>query len=195
MTAFAGDVRRFDPFDPFDPGEFTTFSAAAVAAANIRHRPSADFLRDVGIPGRPNPWFDLVDGTPEQARTLGDAYDDLRERWTDLPEGAEGWLLLGMVPHDDIALDGVTGVVHCLPGDESRTYPLNKDLPSFAHFLRLLEKERPNYDFESELEDIDPESAATRLSEQMREIDPAALEVSNSRWHDILEYVAEPEAR
>jgi hypothetical protein len=29
----------------------------------------------------------------------------------------------------------------------------------------------------------------------MREIDPAALEVGHSRWHDILEYVAEPEAR
>lgn len=48
-----------------------------------------------------------------------------------------------------------------------------------AHFLHLLEKERPNHDFESEIENIDP----------------AALDVSNSRWHDILEYVAEPEAR
>ncbi|MFF7279189.1 SUKH-4 family immunity protein [Streptomyces griseorubiginosus] len=56
----------------------------------------ADLLRDVGIPARPNPWFDL------------------RERRTDLPEGAEGWLLLGMVPYDDIALDGVSGVMHCL---------------------------------------------------------------------------------
>lgn len=155
----------------------------------------ADFLRNVGIPARPNPWFDLVDGSPEQTRTLGEAYDDLRERWTDLPEGAENWLLLGMVPYDDIALDAVTGIVHCLPGDESETYPLNKDLPSFAHFLYLLEEERPNYDFESELENTDPEGAAARLAERMREIDPAALEVSNSRWHDILEYVAEPEAR
>ena len=74
----------------------------------------ADLLRDVGIPARPNPWFDLVDGTPEQTRTLGEVYDDLRERWTDLPEGAAGWLLLGMAPYDDIALDGVSGVMHCL---------------------------------------------------------------------------------
>ncbi|WP_020122639.1 SUKH-4 family immunity protein [Streptomyces canus] len=157
--------------------------------------PSADLLRDVGIPARPNPWFDFVDGSPEQARTLGDAYDDLRERWADLPEGAEGWLLLGTVPYDDIALDGVSGVVYCLPGDESEIYPLNKDLPSFSRFLHLLEKERPNYDFESELDHVDPESAATRLTEQMREIDPAALAVPHSRWHDILEHVAEPEAR
>lgn len=157
--------------------------------------PSADLLRNVGIPARPNPWFDLVDGSPEQARTLGDAYGDLRERWTDLPEGAEGWLVLGTVPYDDIALDGVSGAVYCLPGDESEIYPLNKDLPTFARFLCLLEKERPNYDFESELANIDPESAAARLTEQMREIDPAALAVTHSRWHDILEHVAEPEAR
>lgn len=155
----------------------------------------ADFLRDVGVPAGPNPWFDLVDGSPAQTRTLGDTYDDLRERWTDLPEGAESWLLLGTVPYDDIALDRVTGIVHCLPGGESETYPLNKDLPSFAQFLQLLEKERPNYDFASELENIDPQSSAARLTERMRKIDPAALEVSNSRWHDILEYVAEPEAR
>ncbi|MET9457093.1 SUKH-4 family immunity protein [Streptomyces canus] len=187
MTALTGDVPRFDP------EELTTFSAAAVAC--IRHEPSADFLRNVGIPTRPNPWFDLVDGSPEQVRMLGDAYDDLRERWTDLPEGAERWLLLGTVPYDDIAMDGVSGTVYCLPGDASETYPLNKDLPSFAHFLRLLGKERANYDFESEVENIDPQSAAARLTEQMREIDPAALDVPNSRWHDILEYVAEPEAR
>ena len=142
MTVPSGDVRRADP------QERTIISAAAVAG--IRHEPSADFLRDVGIPARPNPWFDLVDGSPEQTKTLGDAYADLHERWTDLPEGAEGRLLPGTVPCDDI-----------------------------AHFLHLLEKKRPNYDFGSEIENVDP----------------AALDVSNSRWHDILEYVAEPEAR
>jgi hypothetical protein len=126
----------------FGPEELTTYSAVVVA--NIQHEPSARFLRDVGIPARPNPWFDLVDGTPEQVRALGDCYDDLRERWTNLPEGAEGWLLLGMVPYDDIALDGITGTVYCLPGDESEIYPLNRDINSFAHFLYLLEKERPH---------------------------------------------------
>ncbi|GGZ39203.1 SUKH-4 family immunity protein [Streptomyces poonensis] len=177
----------------FGPEELTTFSEEAVA--NIRHEPSVHFLRHVGIPSRPNPWFDLVDGTPEQARSMGAAYDDLRERWDNLPEGAENWLLLGMIPYDDIALDGVTGIVHCLPADESEAYPLNKDLPSFAHFLYLLEKERPNYDFESEQEELDIDGAVRRLTEQMREIDPEALEVSHSRWHDILEYVEYPEAR
>ncbi|AZQ34493.1 hypothetical protein EJ357_14230 [Streptomyces cyaneochromogenes] len=177
----------------FSPDELITFPEAVVA--NIQHGPSSHFLRHIGIPSRPNPWFDLLDGTPEQVRTAGSCYDDLRDRWTNLPEGAEGWLLLGMIPYDDIALDGVTGVVHCLPGDEFEIYPLNKDLNSFAHFLYLLEKERPNYDFESEQEILDPEGAARRLTEKMSEIDPEALEVSHSRWHNILEYVAYPEMR
>jgi hypothetical protein len=177
----------------FGPEELITLPAAALA--HIRHEPSAHFLRRIGLPSRSNPWFDLVDGTPEQARTLGDCCDDLHDRWTNLPEGAESWLVLGTIPYDDIALDGVTGVVRCLPDDASETYPLNKDLHSFAHFLYLLEKERPNYDFESEQETLDPEGAARRLAERMRDIDPEALELGRSRWHDILEYVACPEVR
>jgi len=177
----------------FGPDELITFSEAVVA--DIPHEPSARFLRDVGIPSRDNPWFDLVDDGEEELRTLGDCYDDLRERWTNLPEDAENWLLLGMIPYDDIALDGATGVVQLLPGDESDVYPLNKDLNSFAHFLYVLEKERPNYDFESEQETLDPRGAARRLTEQMREIDPEALAVRPSRWHDILEYVEFPESR
>jgi hypothetical protein len=54
-----------------------------------------------------------------------------------------------MIPYDDIALDGVTGVVYCLPGDEFQIY-------------------------------------------HMSAIDPEALGVSHSRWHNILEYVAYP---
>jgi hypothetical protein len=177
----------------FGPDELITFPEAVVA--NIPHGPSARFLRDVGLPSRPNPWFDLVDGSPEEIRTLGACYHDLHERWNNLPENAGSWLLLGMVPYDDIALDGVTGVVQCLPGDTSDGCPLNKDLSSFAHFLYLLEKERPNYDFASEQETLDPEGAARRLTERMREIDPQALAVRRSRWHDILEYVQHPEAR
>lgn len=177
----------------FGPGELTTFSDAVVA--NIQHRPSSDFLRNIGIPSRPNPWFDLVKGGPEHFRKIGDSYGNLRDRWTNLPEGAENWLLLGMIPYDDIALDGITGLVFCLPGDESEVYPLNKDLHSFAHFLYLLEMERPNWDFESEQATLDLEGAARRLAGQMREIDPEALAVSHSRWHGILEYVEYPELR
>ncbi|MEU1479230.1 SUKH-4 family immunity protein [Streptomyces sp. NPDC005760] len=177
----------------FGPDELTTFPEAVVA--DIRHGPSARFLRHVGLPSRPNPWFDLVDGSPEQTRTLGACYPDLRERWTNLPAGAESWLVLGTIPYDDIALDGVTGVVQLLPGDTCDSRPLNKDLHSFAHFLHLLEKERPHYDFASEQETLDPEGAARRLTERMREIDPEALAATRSRWHDILEYVEFPEAR
>lgn len=183
----------------FRPEELTTFTGAAVAS--IQHGPTSHFLRTVGIPSRPNPWFEFVDGTSQGTEQLGDSYRDLRDRWTNLPVGAEEWILLGTVPYDDIAVDGTTGVVHCLPGDGPETYRLNKDVVSLVHFLYLLEKERPNYAFESDQSDqsdqgtLDPEGAARRLTERMREIDPAALETSRSRWHDVLDYVAYPEIR
>lgn len=177
----------------FRPEELITLPTATLA--QIRHEPSAHFLRHIGIPARPNPWFDFVDGASEQVRTIRECYDDIHDRWTNLPDRAESWLVLGMIPYDDVVLDGENGVVHCLPGDASDAYPLSKDLYSFAHFLYLLEQERPNYDFESDQETVDPAGAARRLAERMRDVDPDALAVTHSRWHDILEHVACPDAR
>lgn len=177
----------------FGPDELVTLPVELLGG--VQHEPSLHFLRHVGIPSRPNPWFDLIEATTEELRKVGDWYDDLEECWTNLPGHAENWLLLGMIPYDDIALDGTTGTIYCLPADGEEVYPLNKDLYAFAHFLYLLEKERANWDFESEQESLDAEGATRRLTDQMREIDPEALDVDQSRWHDILEYVAYPEAR
>ena len=176
----------------FSSEELVTLSEEMLEG--IEHQASVDYLRHVGLPIRPNPWFDLIDRSRQELKTVGSCYGDLHERWTNLPGNAADWVLLGMVPYDDIALDVATGVVHCLPSDEDEVYPLNKDLPSFAHFLYLLELERPNYDDELE-QDLDPEGAEQCLIAQMREIDPAALNVSHSRWHDILEWVSDPDAR
>ncbi|KOU06481.1 hypothetical protein ADK86_06075 [Streptomyces sp. NRRL F-5755] len=155
------------------------------------------FLRDVGLPVRANPWFDLIDRSAPELMTVGACYDDPNVRWANLPANATDWVLLGMIPYDDIALDGATGTVLCLPQNENKVYPLNQDLHSFVHFLYLLEIERPNYDEEVN-EDITlagAEEAGVRLAEQMREIDPASLDVSHSRWHDILEWVSDPNSR
>ncbi|KWT63372.1 hypothetical protein ADL21_02870 [Streptomyces albus subsp. albus] len=163
----------------------------------IEHDPSLRFLREVGLPVRANPWFDLIDRSDLELRKVGACYDDLNARWANLPGNAADWVLFGMIPYDDIALDGATGTILCLPQDKDEVYPLNKDLYSFAHFLYLLEVERPNYDEEVN-EDLDyegAEEAGARLAEQMREIDPAALDVPHSRWRDILEWVSDPDAR
>ncbi|MEV5598011.1 SUKH-4 family immunity protein [Streptomyces sp. NPDC052496] len=155
---------------------------------------SRRFLREVGLPIRANPWFDLIDRSDPELKAVGACYEDLNVRWGNLPANAADWVLLGMIPYDDIALDVATGAVLCLPQDEENVYPLNKDLYSFVHSLYLLEVERPHYD-EELAEDLDPEGACERLTEQMREIDPAALDVPHSRWHDILEWVSDPDAR
>ncbi|MFH8405244.1 SUKH-4 family immunity protein [Streptomyces sp. NPDC018019] len=163
----------------------------------IEHAPSRRFLREVGLPVHANPWFDLIDRSARDLKTVGACYEGLNERWANLPDNAANWILLGTVPYDDIALDVATGTVLCLPQDEDEVYPLNKDLYSFAHFLYLLEVERPNYDEELN-EDLVPEraeEAGKRLTEQMRAIDPAALGVRHSRWHEILGWVSDPDAR
>ncbi|KOT62991.1 hypothetical protein ADK43_09000 [Streptomyces rimosus subsp. rimosus] len=163
----------------------------------IGHEPSRRFLREVGLPVRANPWFDLIDRCDPKLKKAGACYEDLRARWVNLPGNAADWVLIGMIPYDDIALDVATGAVLCLPQDEDEVYPLNKDLCSFAHFLCLLEAERPNYDEEMN-EDLDyekAEQAGQRLGEQMRAIDPAALDVPHSRWHDILAWISDPDAR
>ncbi|KOT95684.1 hypothetical protein ADK70_10420 [Streptomyces rimosus subsp. pseudoverticillatus] len=163
----------------------------------IEHEPSRHFLREVGLPVPANPWFDLIDKSRPELKKVGACYEDLDVRWANLPGNAEDWVLLGMVPYDDIALDVATGTVLCLPQNEDEAYPLNKDLYSFAHFLYLLEVERPNYDEEMN-EDLDSEGAeeaGQRLTQQLREIDPAALDVPHSRWHDILAWVSVPDAR
>ncbi|MGW7634786.1 SUKH-4 family immunity protein [Streptomyces decoyicus] len=160
----------------------------------IEHAASVDFLRNVGLPVRANPWFDLIDTSRRDLKKVGVCYEDLRTRWTNLPANAADWVLLGMVPYDDIALDVATGVVHCLPATDDEGYALNKDLHSFAHFLYLLEVERPNYD-EERAQVLDHEGAERRLSAQMREIDPAALNVQHSRWHEVLEWVSDPDTR
>ncbi|WP_234344897.1 MULTISPECIES: SUKH-4 family immunity protein [Streptomyces] len=179
----------------FSAGEVVTLAEEELGG--IGHEPSRRFLREVGLPVRANPWFDLIDRCDPKLKKAGACYEDLRARWVNLPGNAADWVLIGMIPYDDIALDVATGAVLCLPQDEDEVYPLNKDLCSFAHFLCLLEAERPNYDEEMN-EDLDyekAEQAGQRLGEQMRAIDPAALDVPHSRWHDILAWISDPDAR
>ncbi|WP_242578442.1 SUKH-4 family immunity protein [Streptomyces sp. MST-110588] len=175
----------------FSPNELITFPAEELT--DIAHEQSVDFLRQVGIPFRDNPWFDLPDGSPGCLKKLGECYKDLGIRWTNLPEEAGNWVVFGMIPYDDLALDVVTGAVYCLPDDRSEIYLFNKDLPSFVHFLYLLEKGKPDYDADRDEEQEDWEEAARHIEAQMREVDPKALEFSDSRWHDVLEYIVEPE--
>ncbi|WP_420034054.1 SUKH-4 family immunity protein [Streptomyces sp. cg28] len=133
-----------------------------------------EVLGTLGIPVWENPWFDLDDGIGERLEPVED-----------------GWIALGMIPYDDIALDPGTGEVHCLPQDGD-TYLLNSDLRSFVHFQYLLRLESPNYDWESHGK-VELEAVRERIRNTMNSIDPAALENPESRWFDVLTYIVDPE--
>lgn len=138
-----------------------------------------DVLGTLGIPVWENPWFDLDDGIGERLERV------------ETPPEADGWILLGMIPYDDIAFDPDTGKVYCLPQD-GEIYLLNSGLRSFVHFLYLLQVESPNYDWESHGKE-ELETVRLRVREAMSSVDPAALENPESCWFDVLTYIVDPE--
>ncbi|WP_234430805.1 SUKH-4 family immunity protein [Streptomyces sp. NRRL F-4489] len=58
----------------FGPEGLVTLPAGLLDG--VQHEPSSHFLRHVGIPSRPNPWFDLIEAASEKLRRVGDCYDD-----------------------------------------------------------------------------------------------------------------------
>ncbi|MFE6892757.1 SUKH-4 family immunity protein [Streptomyces sp. NPDC057694] len=156
----------------FAPDELITAPESILGP--VSDADARDVLATLGIPVWENPWFDLDDGIGEH-----------------LEPAEDGWIILGMIPYDDIALDPKTGEVHCLPQDGD-TYLLNSGLRSFVHFLYLLKSESPNYDFETHGK-AEREEVRQRIRETMTSIDPAALENPESRWFDVLTYLVDPE--
>ncbi|MFF3495251.1 SUKH-4 family immunity protein [Streptomyces sp. NPDC002795] len=157
---------------------------------------SREVLRTLGLPVWENPWFDMDDEISERLQRVSDWDVGLADRFDEIPQGAEEWISLGTIPYDDIAFDASTGVVYCL-SDESGIYPFNSSLRNFIHFLYLLQSERPKFDiehprYEQEGED-DPEMTRRRVKDAMEEIDAAALENPDSRWHEVLDYIVDSE--
>ncbi|MHC5262585.1 SUKH-4 family immunity protein [Streptomyces sp. UC4497] len=157
---------------------------------------SREVLRTLGLPVWENPWFDMDDEVSERLQHTSDWDVGLTDRFDEIPQGAEEWISLGTIPYDDIAFDASTGVVYCL-SDESGIYPLNSSLRNFIHFLYVLQSERPKFDveharYEQEGEG-DPEATRRRAKDAMEKIDPTALEHPDSRWHEVLDCIVDPE--
>jgi hypothetical protein len=177
----------------FAPAELITVSEGQLDA--VADPDAREVLRALGLPVGKNPWFGLDDRIGERFRRVGEAYDwELTERYSEVPLGADRWISLGMIPYDSVVLDPYTGKVHCLPQD-GEIYLFNSKLRYFVHFLYLLQVERPYFDFDWEGDDdlYDPEGARSRVEAAMRSLDPAALEVSESRWFDVLTSIVDPE--
>ncbi|MVU83942.1 hypothetical protein GPX89_42780 [Nocardia sp. ET3-3] len=162
----------------------------------IRHTPTREFLREVGIPD--SMWLDVHDEL--RAGRLDCANDDLAEAFPESDIDFARWALLGAISNDPVYLDISDGSVFSIP-DGGIPARLNTDLAAFAHFLHLLDIERPNYDFEIlGPDDSYAPGAEDRLRALMLSADPAAFdpadpdsefEPGEPTWEMVLRMVAE----
>jgi hypothetical protein len=173
----------------FDPSELVTVPESSLAVV-----PDADtrqVLGTLGVPFWENPWFDMDDRLRDGLPRVTEWDSSLSARFGQVPEGADNWVSLGLIPYDDLAFDPVTGKVYCCP-QEGEIYLLNSKLRNFVHFHYLLRLESPNYEWESSTE-AEREAVRLRVREAMTSLDPAALENPESRWIDILQYIVDPD--
>lgn len=178
----------------FPPGVLVTLPEAATA--EVEHRPTREFLRDVGIPD--HYWLQVTDGF--RNGVLETDRDALNAYLPELGPLFENWVRIGTVSTDRIYLDTRTGAVHSIP-DGGVPVRLNSGIQAFVHFLYLLQLERPDYDLGSLPADSAYESGAEdRLRERMRAVDPVAFqppeedfgyEPGEPTWEMVLRFVAD----
>jgi SUKH-4 immunity protein len=177
----------------FDPDELITVPEGNIGV--VSDPDAKEVLQTLGLPVWENPWFEMDEEIGERFQRVEDWDEKLEDRYAVVPQGADKWIGISMIPYDGIAFDPDTGKVYCLP-DDSEIYLWNSSLRSFVHFLYILQAERPHFDigWESEVEvPFDPEAAQARTLEAMTSVDPAALENPQSRWHAVLTYIVDPE--
>jgi hypothetical protein len=193
MTTSPLDLSRQVLETVFTTAELITVPESHLAA--VVDPDAREVLRTLGLPVGKNQWFGLDNKIGDRFRRIGEDYDwELTERYSEVPLGAERWIPLGMIPYDSVVLDPETGKIHCLPQD-GEIYLFNSKLRYFVHFLYILQVERPASDMEWEGDDdlFDPEGARSRVEAVMRSVDPAVLEISGSRWLDVLASIEDPE--
>ncbi|MFE6689298.1 SUKH-4 family immunity protein [Streptomyces sp. NPDC057743] len=193
MTTSPDDLSRQALETVFTPAELITVPERQLA--DVADPDAREVLRTLGLPTGANPWFSFYTKIGERFERVGEDFDwELADTYDEVPPGADRWIPLAEIPYDSIVLDPETGKVHCLPQD-GEIYLFNSTLRHFVHFLYILQVERPAYDMEWEGDDdlFDSEGARSRVEAAMRSIDPAALEIPESRWHDVLAGIEDPE--
>ncbi|MGD1218347.1 SUKH-4 family immunity protein [Streptomyces krungchingensis] len=170
----------------YGSGELVTLDESALTP--VGHEPTRAFLRDVGLPSWMG-WFQMDRRLEEgDIRVGGEAWRNVARRYPSCTSDMSSWLALGGIALDDVAVDTVTGVVHCIPENGS-PHRLNSGVDELAFFLLALERERPQYDPESDTVEVDPEGAAERLLRLMRDAEPGVMENPDCCWFSVLGHV------
>jgi hypothetical protein len=179
----------------FPAGALVTLPESALGA--VTHEPTRAFLRDTGLPA--HVWLDATDELLAGELSCEDG-EELAEEYEEFDFDYPHWACLGTISGDLVYLDVAGGGVFSIP-DGGTPARLNSGLDAFAYFLCLLERERPNYDFEA----LGPDGsyrpdAEDRLRELMTAADPVAFEPPDESsefepgeptWELVLRFVAE----
>lgn len=177
----------------FEPGELLTSPDGILGP--VTDADTREVLRTLGLPVGKNTAVGLDNKIGERFNRVGEYFDwRLEGTYSEVPPGADMWISLGMVLWDSVVLDPDSGKVYGLPQD-NEIYVCNSTFRHFVHFMYIIQAERPYFDWEWEGGDelFDPQAARARAGEAMRTIDPAALEIPQSRWHDVLTFMVDPE--
>lgn len=161
----------------------------------IKDPDTRDVMRTLGLPMGKNPMFGLGRELDERFIRVGEEYDwELVERYSEVPLESDRWVHLCQITDDGIVLDPDTGKVLCLPQD-GEIYLFNSSFRKYVHFMYIYESQLPHFDFASDAGDDvwDPQRARARIEKAFRTVDPVVLENPESRWHDVLAFVVDPE--
>ncbi|MGG2459806.1 SUKH-4 family immunity protein [Streptomyces sp. RGM 3693] len=180
----------------FPPADLITLTEEQLPAE--LDEATRSLLATTGLPDDRSSFFQIdgglfVDERPSRFRRC--AQLSYFSEYHDMPAGWENWLVLGEIHDDGIALDPVSGAVHCLPDGEFTAQPLNRSLDTFLYFLYLLELERPQYDYTVSEDLPDPEGVAVSLRERMQSVDPLPFEGVEPVWSEEFDWEAEDAPR
>ncbi|WP_433891275.1 SUKH-4 family immunity protein [Streptomyces sp. CA-111067] len=155
--------------------------------------PNADVvevLGTLGIPRWENPVFDVDVTFGTRFETVADWDWTLEGNYPNVPAGADDWIGLALSFYDSLAFDPVSGTVFCIP-QEGEIHRVNSSLRAFVHFHYVLKSTKSEWDFAGR--SADTETIRRHLLDGMTDVDPTALEIPDSCWPRVIDYLADPD--
>jgi hypothetical protein len=166
------------------------FEAVPVAALppTLTDPASRTLLSEIGLPSN---LLDVVEIDPNLSDRIRTIEDEYQEEDAHAPPGAADLLWLGFAGGPMLGLDGASGAVMQIDDERFGVRLLASSLESFLRVLGDMSRRVTTY---QAARDLDTERFATELraavTDQLADVDPAALPQTEPAWHEIADDVA-----